>query len=64
MKHGTPITDAVYGRGRGGPKKPRREPIRRAERLVERAIGEEAVAELYRTLGFRRPDQRRKRGRR
>jgi hypothetical protein len=62
MNTGMPITNAVYGKERGGRKPQRRPQPRRAERLVERMIGEDAVAELYRGLGFERPDQRRKRG--
>ena len=62
MHTGTPVTDAVYGRGRGGPKKARKEQPRRAERLVGRMLGDEAVAELYRSLGMKRPEDRRRKG--
>lgn len=62
MQGTQPITDAVYGKQRGGSKPKRKAQPRRAERLVERELGAAAVAELYRRLGFKHPDQRRKRG--
>jgi len=61
MQGNSPITDAVYGKRstrRPAPPKPARRP---AVTLVAGRIGEEKVAELYRKLGFKRPDQRRKR---
>jgi hypothetical protein len=58
---GTPITNAVYGKKRGGRKPQRKAQPQHAERLVARLIGDDAVAELYSGLGFKRPDQRRKR---
>lgn len=57
-----PITSAVYGRKRGGPTKPK--PARRpVSTLVGQVLGEEQVAELYRKLGFKRPQDRKRRKR-
>jgi hypothetical protein len=64
MQGQTPITDAVYGKRSTPRKPPRTAPRRQAERLVGRMIGEEAVADLYRGLKFKRPDQRPNRGQR
>jgi hypothetical protein len=64
MRTGSPITDAVYGRGRGGPKKPPKSQRRPVESLVGSLLGEGQVADLYRKLGMKPPEQRRKRGRR
>jgi hypothetical protein len=61
MDNQSPITNAVYGKGRGGPKKARKEQPRRAERLVGRMLGEDVVAELYRSLGMKRPEDRKRR---
>lgn len=61
MDTNQPITSAVYGKQRGGKKPSRPEQPRRAERLVGRMLGEDTVAELYRSLGMKQPSERRRR---
>lgn len=62
MQGNSPLTDAVYGKRSTARKPPRPVQRRRADFLVGTSLGEELVAELYKQLGFKRPDQRRKRG--
>lgn len=57
MEQSGPITSAVYGRKRGGPTKPKRD-RKPAATLIGSQLGEEQVAELYRKLGFKRPNER------
>lgn len=62
MESNGPITSAVYGR-RAAARKPRK-PARERKpvtTLVGQQLGEETVAGIYSALGFKRPEQRRRR---
>lgn len=56
-----PITTAAYGKRTTRRKPPAARPTPRAGTSIGRLLGEEGVAEVYRALGLRPPEQWRKR---
>lgn len=56
----TPITDAVYGKKRGGKKPGPAKAPNSPRGTVAGALGAKAIDDLYRQLGFKRPEQRKR----
>lgn len=58
-----PITDAVYPKGAAAKQRRKpddRRPVKVPRGTVAGALGSKAIDDLYRSLGFKRPDARRR----